>query len=181
MNMTHTEPTLRQHVFDASRRPEVCEAVTRLYAALDDEVNRRRPLCVSSGRCCHFDEFGHRLYITTMELAAFMQGLRQIEAMKQQPSVVAEKRGLPILTTSHQQPLKNKLPDCPFQIKKLCGVHAIRPFGCRMFFCDASSTIWQQEQYERFHAELKQLHGSLDVPYFYIEWRQALHLADIVN
>ncbi|MGH7214404.1 MAG: hypothetical protein ACREIT_06545, partial [Tepidisphaeraceae bacterium] len=63
---------------------------------------------------------------------------------------------------------------CPFQLDKLCTVHAIRPFGCRIFFCDSTATQWQQEQYERFHAELKRLHEQLDVPYFYVEWRQAL-------
>jgi Fe-S-cluster containining protein len=63
---------------------------------------------------------------------------------------------------------------CPFQVNKLCSVHGFRPFGCRMFFCDATSTQWQNEQYERFHAELKELHKRLDVPYVYVEWREAL-------
>ena len=70
---------------------------------------------------------------------------------------------------------------CPFQVSGLCGVHAIRPFGCRIFFCDATSTQWQHEQYERFHAELKKLHQSLDVPYFYVEWRQALEALALPN
>jgi hypothetical protein len=50
---------------------------------------------------------------------------------------------------------------CPFQVAKLCGVHAIRPFGCRMFFCDPASTQWQNDAYERYHARLKQLHETL--------------------
>lgn len=63
---------------------------------------------------------------------------------------------------------------CPYQQNKLCTVHAIRPFGCRMFFCDATSTDWQNQMYEQFHSELRQLHDELAVPYFYVEWRQAL-------
>jgi Fe-S-cluster containining protein len=63
---------------------------------------------------------------------------------------------------------------CPFQVGKLCGVHAVRPFGCRVFFCDPSSTRWLQEAYERFHERLKRLHDELGVAYFYVEWRQAL-------
>jgi hypothetical protein len=43
-----------------------------------------------------------------------------------------------------------------------------------MFFCDATSTDWQNALYERFHERLKQLHETLAVPYFYVEWRQAL-------
>jgi len=71
---------------------------------------------------------------------------------------------------------------CPYQISGLCDVHPIRPFGCRIFFCDSTSTDWQHEQYERFHAELKALHETLGVPYFYLEWREALaalSLADL--
>ena len=62
---------------------------------------------------------------------------------------------------------------CPFQVDRLCSVHAIRPFGCRIFFCDPTSQQWQNERYELFHAELKRLHEGLGVPYFYVEWRAA--------
>jgi hypothetical protein len=43
-----------------------------------------------------------------------------------------------------------------------------------MFFCDATSTEWQNETYEHFHARLKRLHEELEVPYFYVEWRRAI-------
>ena len=66
------------------------------------------------------------------------------------------------------------LSGCPFQQVNLCSVHAIRPFGCRIFFCDSTAQDWQQDQYTRFHAELKRLHEELAVPYFYVEWRVAL-------
>jgi Fe-S-cluster containining protein len=69
---------------------------------------------------------------------------------------------------------------CPFQVEGLCSVHAIRPFGCRVFFCDATSDDWQHGQYERFHADLKRLHAQLGVPYQYLEWRQALAALDLM-
>ena len=135
---------------DAALRPQVRQAVLAVYADVQKEIDTRRPLCVISGKCCHFEEYGHRLYVTTLELAAFLADLE---------------RPLP--------------PDwdgtgCPFQINKLCSVHKIRPFGCRLFFCDATATEWQNELYERFHSRLKRLHESLEVPYAYVEWRQAL-------
>jgi Fe-S-cluster containining protein len=143
--------TLRENVIAASQRPEVAEAIERLYAELQLEIDARRPLCVISGRCCKFDEYGHRLYVTTLELATFVR-----------------RRGdAPIPDASDPG-------SCPFQSNKLCGVHAIRPFGCRMFFCDATATDWQQAAYERYHAKLKQLHEELAVPYAYVEWRAAL-------
>jgi Fe-S-cluster containining protein len=85
----------------------------------------------------------------------------------------------------NQWPLATDSPGCPFQVAKLCGVHALRPFGCRMFFCDPSATDWQNETYERFHAELRRLHEAMGVPYRYVEWRAALralepHLTGVV-
>ncbi|WP_428937384.1 hypothetical protein [Fontivita pretiosa] len=123
-----------------------------LYRAVQDAIDLRRPVCVASGRCCKFDEFGHRLFVTTLELATFVHDLSQLHA--------AGAGGGPGC--------------CPFQHEKLCSVHAIRPFGCRIFFCDQTAGQWQQQQYARFHRELQRLHEQLNVPYFYVEWRQAL-------
>jgi Fe-S-cluster containining protein len=138
----------RSAVQTAAGRTEVGRAVANVYSALADAIELRKPICKTSGRCCRFDEFGHRLFVTTMEMAAFVR----------QQSV----------------PAKSSNGGCPFQIDGLCTVHTIRPFGCRIFFCDETSTQWQQEQYERFHAEFKRLHERLAVPYFYVEWREAL-------
>ena len=137
-------------VQDAARRPEVAAAVAAVYAEVAAAVDARRPRCDISGRCCRFEAYGHRLYVTTLELAAFLRDHRDA------PDPAWDGTG------------------CPFQRARLCTVHTIRPFGCRMFFCDASSTEWQNEAYERFHARLTGLHQELGVPYYYVEWRAAL-------
>lgn len=137
---------------DAAQRPQVLLRVREIYERLAAEVERRRPICVLSGRCCRFDEYGHRLYVTTLELAAFIRECRDRAA-----PVISETSG-----------------GCPFQVGKMCGVHPIRPLGCRIFFCDATATEWQHEMYEQFHGELKRLHEELGVPYVYVEWRSAL-------
>jgi Fe-S-cluster containining protein len=149
-----TNESLAEAVLSASKRDEVRLAILRLYDDVAREIDSRRPLCAMSGRCCRFDEFGHRLYVTTLELAAFFQQLRGIANRHE----AADPAG------------------CPFQSGKLCTVHAIRPFGCRIFFCDATSTGWQNQVYERFHARLQRLHEELNVPYFYVEWREALRI-----
>jgi Fe-S-cluster containining protein len=125
--------------------------VARVYEELQRDIDARRPLCMASGRCCRFEEFGHRLYVTTLELAAFVADLPEQAGTRDWDGT-----------------------GCPYQVNKLCSVHAIRPFGCRVFFCDATSTQWQSERYERFHADLKRLHEALNVPYLYVEWRSAL-------
>lgn len=147
----------QQAVLTAAARPEVAASVAAVYEQVQREIDRWRPVCVVSGRCCRFEEYGHRLFVTTLEVAAFVRELQLREVSR---------------STSQSSPWDGT--GCPFQKNKLCSVHAFRPFGCRMFFCDATSTNWQNEWYERFHGELKQLHVALEVPYFYMEWRQAL-------
>ena len=142
---------LREAVEQASRRQDVRDAVSRIYTDLQTEIDTRRPKCEMSGRCCRFDEFGHRLYVTTIELAVFLQSTIATQA----------------------SPLQTQ-GGCPFQAGGLCTVHPIRPFGCRIFFCDSTATDWQHTQYERFHAQIKRLHEELNVPYAYMEWRAAL-------
>jgi Fe-S-cluster containining protein len=156
------DEALRQAVMEAAGRLDVREAVGGLYDDVRREIDRRRPVCAVSGRCCRFEEFGHRLFVTTAELATFVHGLKNEQKPERRLAVVAWDGA-----------------GCPFQSNKLCGVHAIRPFGCRMFFCDATSTQWQNEAYEQFHARLKRLHEDLGVPYFYVEWRQALRALEL--
>jgi hypothetical protein len=144
-------------VREAAVRADVRDAVANVYHALAEQVELRRPVCVTSGRCCRFDEFGHRLFVTTMELGAFLHEL-----------------GTATAACGFAGDATAAVAACPFQREKLCTVHRIRPFGCRVFFCDETSTDWQRRQYEAFHTELKRLHERLRVPYFYVEWRAAL-------
>jgi Fe-S-cluster containining protein len=143
----------KRWVMEAAANAEVRSRVQQLYKDLQARIDLRRPLCELSGRCCNFDRYGHRLYVTTGEMSVFVA-----DYFASQPSITG--------------PAKQGA--CPFQVGKMCRVHSIRPFGCRIFFCDPTSTNWQQEQYENFHAELKVLHRELSIPYAYIEWRQAL-------
>lgn len=186
MNPAATTFGLELHtvVRSASHRADLCAAVQEIYLRLQTEIDQRKPLCVASGKCCHFDAYGHRLYVTTLELAAFLADIRALAPSLNTP---VEGRGEGDFespksadTPNHPLPIfreiepEKEVGSCPLQIGMLCGVHAIRPFGCRIFFCDASATEWQQQQYERFHAEIKQLHERFNVQYFYLEWRQAL-------
>ena len=149
---------LQEAVQTATQQPAAMAAVEQVYADLQRQIDLRKPICKTSGRCCRFDEFGHRLYVTTLELAAFARGLIHFKSQ----------------ISNLQFSILSPPAACPFQLDGLCSVHSIRPFGCRVFFCDATSNQWQHEQYEHFHATLKQLHERFSVPYRYVEWRQAL-------
>jgi Fe-S-cluster containining protein len=165
---------LRDAVMQAATNRDLRAAVARVYENLQREIDARKPVCNASGRCCRFDEFGHRLYVTTIELAAFVASL---------PEAAFAGSAVPNVTPPHQENnvrhSRTYGGGCPFQVNGLCSVHAIRPFGCRVFFCDATSDDWQHQQYERFHAELKRLHAEFEVPYQYVEWRDALRQLDL--
>jgi Fe-S-cluster containining protein len=200
---------LRDAVMQAATHPDLPAAVARVYENLQREIDARKPVCTASGRCCRFEEFGHRLYVTTIELAAFVASLRPLLPLHGTPgrgqgsgaSDVPRQSSFdspindgtanrPGSDSTRPSPLSPTLSPgyreagarggCPYQVDGLCSVHTVRPFGCRVFFCDATSDDWQHQQYERFHADLKRLHEEFAVPYRYVEWREALRQLDLV-
>lgn len=146
----------RMAVDHAAVRPEVAAAVRRVYKSLAARVAARKPVCDASGRCCRFEDYGHRLFVTTVELAAFAASVEP-------------------------KPSEWDGTGCRYQVGGKCGVHADRPFGCRMFYCDPSAGEWQEAEYERYHKRLKRLHAALGVPYYYVEWREALGAAGLAS
>jgi Fe-S-cluster containining protein len=145
--------------FDAASRAEVDQALRSRYDELDREIAGRNPTCWLSGKCCHFDTYGHRLYATGLEVAWLV---RQLEAVGRDRLDAAELPGL---------------DGCPFQVDRLCTVHAARPLGCRVYFCDPTAQHWQGETTERHLGELRRLHDRHALPYRYMEWRHGLNEA----
>ena len=147
------ETQLRDAVKTALARPEIPTAVHQVYETIDKRLHEIKPACGMTGKCCHFEEYGHRLFVSTGELAAFVADIAHA------PAAVAH------------------APDgtsCRFQVGNLCTAHSARPMGCRLFFCDPHSDRELSELYETMHQQLKRLHDQLEIPYFYVEWRQAL-------
>ncbi len=142
-----------RRLYAAARDEVIADRLRELYNDLDLAVQARGPTCWSSGKCCHFEAYGHRLYVTALEIAWLLQ-------QHATPPIAAADVDL--------------CGDCPFQQARLCGVHPLRPLGCRIFFCQAGTQDWQQELYEVFLRRLRQLHESHDLPYRYMEWRAGL-------
>ncbi len=140
----------------AAGDPVIDTALRGLYDRIAVEVQRQGPQCWASGRCCHFETFGHRLYVTGLEIAWVLQKVTP-------PSIVAQ--------------LEPKFDGCPFQQGHVCGIHQHRPLGCRLFFCQRGSEPWQHQLYETMLRELRSLHDEQHLPYEYMEWRQGLREA----
>ncbi|HUU82420.1 MAG TPA: hypothetical protein VM243_02845 [Phycisphaerae bacterium] len=130
--------------------PEFVEAVGELYAELDGEIAAHRPSCTNRGACCRFGEFGHRLFVTPVELAYFA-------AVTEGPAARP--------TTADA---------CPYQRDGLCTTRVGRPSGCRIFFCDPAARSWQPPLTEAILARLKELHDRFNLPYVYLDWIRAL-------
>lgn len=145
----------------AAERGEVAERLRALLNEIDRAVAGSGFACQRSGRCCRFESFGHRLYMTGLEVAWF-RSLVGDPSQRSSHDAVA----LPVIDA--------KRDGCPYQADGACTVHRDRPFACRVFFCQEGSDAWQSEQYEAFQAQMKRLHEELGLPYHYMEWRQGL-------
>lgn len=146
---------------DAAAQPAVDAALRDLYARIDAAVAERGPTCWTSGKCCKFDDFGHRLYVTGLEIAWF---LREVES--RQPKLESCEDASAIRLPQ----LAEHPGACPYQIDGLCSTHAMRPLGCRIFFCQRGTEDWQQDLYESFLAELQRLHETHGLEYRYMDW-----------
>jgi hypothetical protein len=149
----------------AIERPEIAAGISALHERIAGEVAARKPICLASGQCCHFDRFGHRLFVTGLDAAWCVRSL----LARQAPAAAA--------ATAVGVRDAQSAGTCPFLIDgRWCGAHIERPLGCRIYFCDRSARDWQEALYEETHRQLIALHERYAIPYRYGEWRAMLAL-----
>ena len=165
--MSQDPPSLAQAWLTAARDEHIVAELEGIYAYIAAAIESRGPACWASGRCCNFDAAGHRLYVTGLETAYAVARLTAMSKGNTRPS------DFPVLSSSTLAAAVQS-GGCPFQIKNLCGIHAIKPLGCRVYFCDRSAQRWQEELSEAMLARVRSLHDRHGVEYRYGEWRQML-------
>jgi len=143
--------SLSDIVLAAARDDRLAECLAAFYGATDQAIAGYGPVCRNRGLCCHFAEFGHKLYVTTAELAFF---LRQAGGGARRPDAAGD--------------------DCPYHVAGRCEARLFRPLGCRVFFCDPDTREWQGPEYESRLIELKGIGDRHGVDYLYVEWLSAL-------
>ena len=122
---------------------ELRHRVLELYREADREVAAAGPVCVASGRCCRFKEYGHVLFLSNLEAEVLLH-----DAPLYDPQAVT--------------------PDfCPFQKGNLCTAREPRPLGCRVYFCDPNYQNNCNEITETYLRRLKDLARTHDVPWQY--------------
>src|SRR5437868_14141299 len=106
--------------------------VLELYKEVDREVAHAGPVCVASGRCCRFKEYGHTLFLSNLEAEVLLNG-----------------------APSYERPVSAEF--CPFQKNNLCTAREPRPLGCRIYYCDPSYQETGSQLSEEYLRRLKDL------------------------
>jgi len=132
-------------------------AVKQLYRWIDRSIQAAGAVCANCGKCCDFDRFGHRLFVTTVEMVYFEQGLR------------TELSGD---GAAFSRPANGR---CPYHQNGLCLGREFRPTGCRIFFCNGLAKQYQNELAEQVLERLRRLHEQFGAVYYYADLRDWLY------
>jgi hypothetical protein len=111
---------------------ELRRRVLELYAEVDRQVAAAGPVCIASGRCCRFKEYGHTLFLSNLEAEILLESA---------PA-----------TTGPSSP-----DTCPYQKDNLCTAREPRPLGCRIYFCDPAYQETSHRITESAVSRLKEL------------------------
>jgi Fe-S-cluster containining protein len=122
---------------------ELRRRVMQLYREVDAAVRVAGPVCVASGRCCRFKEYGHTLFLSNLEAEVLLAD-----------------------APAYEQPVTADF--CPFQKDNLCTAREPRPLGCRIYFCDPNYQDTANRISEESIRRLKELANE-----FQLDWQYA--------
>jgi Fe-S-cluster containining protein len=127
--------------------------VAGIYRRLDLQVRDNRNsagVCEACGKCCDFDNFDHRLFVTTPELM-----------------YLAAKLG-----GENIKPMNGGR--CPYNIAGKCSIHEYRFAGCRIFCCKGDADF-QSGLSESAVKKFKSTCVEFKIAYSYLDLRTALN------
>ena len=116
---------MNQH---SENNPEIVE----IYNELEAELASINPGCNTCGTCCHFDEFNHVLYASTIETKYIQENIEV-------------------------PPFDPDQGTCPFLIDDKCTIREHRALGCRVFFCNPDHKETLQDIYEKYYTMIKDM------------------------
>src|SRR6516164_4869766 len=111
---------------------ELRRQVMNIYRDVDRAVVAAGPVCVASGRCCRFKEYGHTLFLSKLEAEVLLES-----------------------APPYTGPVSGDF--CPFQKDNLCTAREPRPLGCRIYFCDPAYQETAAKISEKYLTRLKEL------------------------
>lgn len=136
-----------------NNKSQIVKRVAEIYNRLDSEISANYEVwqtCDACGRCCDFDSFDHRLFVTTPELMHLTEKLA--------PENVRP------MTTGR----------CPYNADGKCTIYEYRFAGCRIFCCKSDSES-QNRLSESAVKKFKSICTELDIPYRYTDLATTLN------
>ncbi|MGA2092425.1 MAG: YkgJ family cysteine cluster protein [Sedimentisphaerales bacterium] len=131
---------------------EIVERVEAIYKWLDEQIAAHQDAagkCAVCGKCCDFESFGHRLFVTTPEMIFFAGKLLDKNVKK--------------MTGGR----------CSYQAGDKCTVYAERFAGCRIFCCKGDARL-QSDLTEAVIKKFKAVCDEFKIPYRYVDLPTAL-------
>jgi hypothetical protein len=147
------EKIRKQKNWWANNQQQLISKVAEIYNALDLQIRQHASAagrCETCGRCCDFDAFDHRLFVTAPELM-YLSANIGIENIKPMSS-----------------------GKCPYNVDGKCTIYKYRFAGCRIFCCKADKDF-QSRLSESALGKFKSLCEEFDVPYRYTDLPTALN------
>jgi hypothetical protein len=132
-----------------AERSELRSRVIKLYDSADAEIRSHGPVCIASGKCCRFAEYGHTLFLSHLEADVLLSG-----------------------APAYETPTNTSF--CPFQVDKLCTAREHRPLGCRVYYCDPNYAGKAEPITEKYLEQLKTLSHEFDLGWSYAPLHQFL-------
>lgn len=140
-------------------RKLLLERVSQLYEWLDAQIKGSRDLaglCDACGKCCDFEAFGHRLFVSSPELLYFAAKLGPENARQM------------------------KEGRCPYNIAGKCTVYEQRFAACRIFCCKGDPDF-QGSLSESALKLLRAMCDEFEIPYRYMDLPTALNSPAAAN
>jgi Fe-S-cluster containining protein len=140
-------------VAGSKTRSQLLKKVAEIYKWLNLQIHNNSKLvgvCSACGKCCDFENFDHKLFVTPPELM-----------------YLAVKLG-----AENIKPMVNGR--CPYNIDGKCSVYEHRFSGCRIFFCNGDINF-QGGLSERALKKFKSLCQEFQIPYCYNDLAAALN------
>ena len=132
---------------------QLLNKVAEIYDWLDEQIHLSDDLggkCDCCGKCCDFDVFDHRLFVTPPELM-YLAAKLGAENVKPMPS--------------------NR---CPYHLICECTVYKYRFAGCRIFSCKGDADF-QSRLSESALKKFKSICTESKIPYRYTDLASALN------
>lgn len=129
------------------------QKVAEIYGWLDTQLKDHRNAtgsCEICGKCCDFEKYDHRLFVTSPEIEYLIAKLGK----------------------QNIKPMSNSR--CPYNEKGFCSIHKHRFSGCRIFHCRGDKEF-QSRLTEETLRKLKSLCEEFELPYRYVDLQTALN------